>query len=115
MNFTFTPRCQPVDLILNGNFRGNYYICDKIDVISKNRLQIEELQMTDNTWPNVTGGYFLQIDARAGFGWGRPADQVDNFIFVTDKGIRGQIVLPKKDELTKEQETYIKEKLNQFE
>ena len=115
MNFSFTPRCQPVDVILNGNFRGNYFICDKIDVISKNRLQIEELQITDNSFPNITGGYFLQIDARAGFGWGRPADQVENFIFVTDKGIRGQIVLPKKDELTKEQENYIKEKLNQFE
>jgi len=115
MNFSFTPRCHPVDVMLNGNFRGNYFICDKIDVISKNRLQIEELQMTDNSYPNITGGYFLQIDARAGFGWGRPADQVENFIFVTDKGIRGQIVLPKKDELTKEQEMYIKDKLNQFE
>ena len=28
MNFSFTSRYHPVDVILNGNFRGNYYICD---------------------------------------------------------------------------------------
>ena len=28
----FTPRCEPVDRIMNGNFRGNYLICDQIEV-----------------------------------------------------------------------------------
>ena len=26
----YTPRCLPVDVIFNGNFRGNYYICEKM-------------------------------------------------------------------------------------
>ena len=29
MQLKYTPRCQPVDLILNGNYQGNYYVCDK--------------------------------------------------------------------------------------
>jgi hypothetical protein len=28
----FTPRCESVDLIMNGNFRGNYLICDQVEV-----------------------------------------------------------------------------------
>ena len=29
MQLKYTPRCQRVDLILNGNYQGNYYVCDK--------------------------------------------------------------------------------------
>ena len=28
----FTPSCRFIDLIVNGNYRGNYMICDKIQV-----------------------------------------------------------------------------------
>ena len=66
MQFQFTPRCQPVDVILNGNFRGNYYICDKLDVISKNRLNLTEMEKTDISEPNITGGYLLEIEVRSG-------------------------------------------------
>ena len=113
LEFPFSPRCQPVDVTFNGNFRGNYFLCDKIDVISKNRLNITEMQVTDNSEPNVTGGYLLEIDARSGGRRNREVTQ--NYIFRTEGGIRGQIILPKSDELTQEQEYYIKDKLNQFE
>ena len=35
----FTPRCEPIDVILNGNYRGNYFICDQIEV-KKGRVDI---------------------------------------------------------------------------
>ena len=30
---TFTPECRPVDVMVNGEFKGNYNLCDKIEYI----------------------------------------------------------------------------------
>ena len=62
MKFKFTARCKPVDVVLNENFQGNNYICDKIEV-DKNRINITKMEMTDISEPNVTGGYVLEIDS----------------------------------------------------
>ena len=105
MKFKFTARCEPVDVVLNGNFQGNYYLCDKIDV-DKNRINITKMEMTDITVPNVTGGYVLEIDSLSSW-------QKNNF--KTARGIPGQIIYPEDDEITPEQSNYIKNKLNQFE
>jgi len=61
MKFEFTPRCFAVDLILNGAYRGNYYLCDDIE-IGKDRINIDEMKKKDITEPNITGGYFFEID-----------------------------------------------------
>ena len=103
----FTPRCRPVDVIINGNYRGNYYICDKLEV-GENRLNITKMEETDITEPNITGGYFLEIDASS-----RRGGEIN--IFKTNKGINGKIEYPKEDKLNSEQKTYIQEKLNKFE
>ena len=105
MKFKFTARCEPVDVVLNGNFQGNYYLCDKIDV-DKNRINITKMEMTDITMPNVTGGYVLEIDSLSS--WEKNS-------FKTARGIPGQIIYPEDDEITPEQANYIKNKLNQFE
>ena len=105
MKFKFTARCEPVDVVLNGNFQGNYYLCDKIDV-DKNRINITKMEMTDITVPNVTGGYVLEIDSLSS--WEKNS-------FKTARGIPGQIIYPEDDEITPEQSNYIKNKLNQFE
>ena len=55
----FTPRCQPVDLIMNRNFRGNYFICDQVEVKS-GRVDIEEISEDDES-----GGYLIELDSRA--------------------------------------------------
>ena len=114
MQLKYTPRCQPVDLILNGNYQGNYYVCDKIEV-GKNRVNIAKMESTDISEPNITGGYLLQIGGSSGgFGrLGRGNTQTNSF--KTTKGITGSIEYPKKDEITPEQKTYISEKLNEFE
>ncbi len=109
MEFPFTPRCLPVDVILNGNFRGNYYICDKIEV-GKNRINIAKMKTTDINEPDITGGYLLQIDS---LGWGREQQGIG--YFKTEKGMTGKILYPEEDKITPEQESYIKNKLNKFE
>ena len=115
----FTPRCHPVDVILNGNYQGNYYICDKLEV-GKNRVNIAKLESTDISEPNITGGYLLQIDASSGGrggggGWGGYGNGGGANTFKTNKGIVGNIEYPDDDEITPEQKDYIIEKLNQFE
>ena len=114
MQLKYTPRCQPVDLILNGNYQGNYYVCDKIEV-GKNRVNIAKMESTDISEPNITGGYLLQIGGSSG-GFGRQGrGNTQTNSFKTTKGITGSIEYPKKDEITPEQKAYISEKLNEFE
>ena len=90
----FTPRCEPVDLIMNGNFKGNYLICDQIEV-KEGRVDIEEITEDDET-----GGYLIEIDARAAS---------EEKYFTTNKGIIIEIKYPDSDDITQAQEQYIKQ------
>ena len=93
----FTPRCEPVDLILNGNFKGNYFVCDQIEV-KEGRVEIEEI--SDD---NITGGYLLEVDPRA---------TEEEKHFITEKKLIGEIKYPDSDDITKDQEDYINQYLN---
>ena len=55
----FTPSCRFIDLILNGNYRGNYMICDKIEV-KEDRVDITKMDETCVQEPEITGGYLVQ-------------------------------------------------------
>ena len=96
----FTPRCEPVDVIVNGNFKGNYFVCDQVEV-KEGRVDIEEISDND-----ITGGYLLEIDQRA---------TKEEKYFLTEKGLIGEIKYPDSDDITKEQENYIKKFLNKLE
>ena len=100
VGLNFTPTCKPVDVIVNGNFRGNYFICDQIEV-KKGRVDIDE-----NKGDDISGGYLIEIDKRA--------TEEEKF-FLTDKGLVGEIKYPDEDDITKEQENYIKQYLNKLE
>ncbi len=57
----WTPRGQFVDLVFNGEFVGNYYLCEQIK-IDKNRVNITEMEATDIDNEGRTGGYLLEYD-----------------------------------------------------
>ena len=57
----WTPRGTHVDVVLNGQFIGNYYLCEQIKV-DENRVNITEMESTDNDSESITGGYLLEID-----------------------------------------------------
>ncbi|MBP3601744.1 MAG: CotH kinase family protein [Alistipes sp.] len=57
----YTPRGKHVDVVLNGVFLGNYYLCEQIK-IDKNRVNISEMETTDVDAESITGGYLLEID-----------------------------------------------------
>lgn len=52
----YTPRGQFVELILNGEHMGNYYLCEHIKV-DENRVNIDELDSSE-----TDGGYLMELD-----------------------------------------------------
>ena len=91
----YSPACKSVDLILDGSFEGNYIVCDKIEK-GKNRVELDDLDETMNEYPEITGGYLMEVD---GF-----ADQ-ETYHFNSKKGVKVTIKYP---DATKNQTAYIK-------
>ncbi|MBO7068961.1 MAG: CotH kinase family protein [Bacteroidaceae bacterium] len=105
VNALYTPWCQPVDVIMNGEYKGCYQLCDQISV-DKNRVPITEMETWDNEEPEVTGGYLLEVDAyyynEASWFW-------------SDYGNPVTIKSPDDDVITTEQYNYIKDYFNLME
>lgn len=60
----YTPYCQPVDVVLNGEFKGCYQLCDQVEV-NPGRIPVTEMEITDIEGEALTGGYHLEIDGYA--------------------------------------------------
>lgn len=101
----FTPYCTFVDVIYNGSYEGAYQLCDQVEV-NPGRVEVTEMAVTDTDGDNLTGGYFIEIDAYA--------DQEISW-FKSNKGIPVTIKSPEDDAITAEQTQYIKNYFNQFE
>lgn len=57
----YTPTHEPVELFLNGEYRGLYFLTDHIKV-SSNRVNITEQDDKETNADAVTGGWLLEID-----------------------------------------------------
>ena len=57
----WTPRCESVELVLNGKHMGNYLLIEQVRV-DKDRVDIVEMTPEDNEGDAVTGGYLLELD-----------------------------------------------------
>ena len=57
----WTPRCEAVELVLNGKHRGSYLLIEQVRV-DKNRVPVTEMTPEDNEGEAVTGGYLLELD-----------------------------------------------------
>jgi hypothetical protein len=60
-DMAWTPRGQYVELFLNGEHLGNYYLCEQIRV-DENRVNIDEMEATDIDGDALTGGYLMELD-----------------------------------------------------
>ena len=58
----WTPNGRFVELVLNGQPAGNYYLCEAIR-IDKNRVNINEMSPNDISGDAITGGYILELDS----------------------------------------------------
>ena len=64
LGMTYTPFGTAVDVLLNGEYKGCYQLCDQVN-INKHRVNITEMTPQDNEGSALTGGYFVEIDAYA--------------------------------------------------
>ncbi|MBQ8454644.1 MAG: CotH kinase family protein [Bacteroidaceae bacterium] len=104
LGLAYTPWIQNVDVIVNGEYKGNYQLCDQITV-DRNRVDITELLPDDNEEPFIGGGYLLEITS--------PGGEVNHFS--STKGIPVDIKAPDEDELSSQQFSYIRDAFNEME
>lgn len=64
LGMPFVAYARPVDVILNGEFKGCYQLCDQVEV-NPGRVEITEMDENDTAGDALTGGYFFEIDAYA--------------------------------------------------
>ena len=59
----YTPAVRHVEVVLNGQYNGVYVLTEHQE-IGSDRVDITEMEDTDNSGVEVTGGYRLEIDFR---------------------------------------------------
>ncbi|MFA6871800.1 MAG: CotH kinase family protein [Bacteroidaceae bacterium] len=101
----YTPAGKPVDVFLNGEYKGCYQLCDQIDV-RPGRVDVVEMKKKDIALPQLSGGYLIEIDAYADRG---------NSWFTSSRGMPVTIKSPDDDDIKYEQSSYIKNYFNQLE
>ena len=57
----WTPKMQPVELVINGDYRGLYFLTESIRV-QEGRIEIEELDDNVSDPEIVSGGYVVELD-----------------------------------------------------
>lgn len=105
LGLAYTPYCQPVDVVLNGEYRGCYQLCDQIEV-NKNRVNITEMEPEDIAMPELSGGYLVEIDAYA-------SSEASHFYSIY--GTPVTIKSPDDDEIVSAQTKYITDYFNKME
>ena len=103
----YTPYCHPVDVIVNGEYKGCYQLCDQIE-INKDRVNITEMEPEDISGEALTGGYLFEIDAYA-------YNEPSHSIFYSGKGIPVTIKSPDDDDIVTQQKQYIENYFKRFE
>ena len=105
LQMPYTSYCQPVDVIVNGEYKGCYQLCDQI-TIDPNRVPITEMEPGDVEEPFVTGGYFIEVDAYA---------YDEKSWFTSNRGIPVTIKSPDEDDIVAAQKDYIRNYFNLLE
>ena len=101
----YTPAGVPVNVYLNGDFKGCYQLCDHIEV-APGRVDIPKMKPYDTQLPALSGGYCIAIDAYY---------YTEGLSFVSNFGIPISFKYPKKDEIAPEQFNYIRSHFNLME
>lgn len=101
----WTPWCQPVDLIVNGDYHGTYTLADAVSV-DKNRINITEMTEWDIDDETITGGYVIEADNN----YSR-----EPYHFMSSHGNTMSIHDPDEDVMQSEQFNYIKNYWNSME
>ena len=105
----YTPRYRFVELILNGEYYGVYMLMEQIKRGSS-RVDIKKTEPTASQFPEITGGYIVQIDRTNSPGWysALPGVSANGAKFFY------QYNYPHSDVITTQQQNYLKQSLDSF-
>jgi len=103
LGMPYTPYGRSVDVLLNGEYKGNYQLCDHIDD-KKNRVEIDTL--ADKSGDQNSTAFLIEVDARAA---------TEKCWFKSEKGTPVTIHYPDDDEITPQQKSYIEDCFNALE
>jgi hypothetical protein len=92
VGLSYTPFCHPVDVIINGEYRGSYHLCDQVEAAS-GRVEAKD-------------GYLIEIDAYA---------YKESSMFNSNRGTPVTIKHPDEDDITSAQHNFIRNYFNQME
>ncbi len=104
-DLAWTPSGEFVEVLMNGEHLGNYYLCEQVKV-DKNRLNIKEMKTTDISGDSVTGGYLMEVDGHY--------DEVNKFR-PTISNLPFMFKDPDEDVLQPEQLAYMQSYVNDME
>lgn len=117
-NMHYVPSGRNVDVIFNGEYRGNYQLTDQLEQ-GKNRVDVEEMLPTDISGEELTGGYMIEIDDYAdGYSDEQKKElkPLENKTwFRSNKSTKVTIHYPEEENIVTEQSNYIKNYFNQLE
>ena len=108
LRMTYTPFCIPVDVFVNGEYKGCYQLADQLD-IRPGRVDIDEMTPRDEAGLALTDGYFIELD-----GYADKEPEKARF-FTTRYGMGVTIKSPDQDSITAFQKTYIQSYYNMLE
>lgn len=105
----YAPRYKNVEVILNNEYQGIYELTEKPKRDS-NRIHVNKLSPTDNSYPNITGGYVIKIDRNTAPGWNSlfPGNFSSSHFFYNYE-------YPNPSNISTQQQTYIKNYVDSFE
>ncbi len=113
----YSPRTKHFDLYINGSYRGVYVLVEKIKR-GKYRVNVSKLKETDVSGDSLTGGYIWAFD-KTGTNTGGAGNNNKGGIeaegFKTSDGVNVILHYPKKENIQKAQEDYLKKYLNDLE
>ena len=113
----YAPRTKHFDLYINGVYRGVYVMVEKIKR-GKYRVNVSKLKETDIAGDSLTGGYlwaFDKVGTNTGGGGSNNQGGIEAEGFNTSDGLNVILHYPKKANIQKEQEEYLKKYLNDLE
>ena len=105
LGMPYTPYGTAVDVMLNGEYKGCYQLCDQVQV-HKHRVEVTEMTPEDNSGVALTGGYLVEVDAYA--------DREKSW-FRSNNRNPVTIKSPQEDSITADQRNYIRAYFNKME
>ncbi len=102
MNLAYTPNRRAVELVLNGDYKGLYFLTETVR-IDKDRVPITKQDDNATDANIITGGWLLEIDN---------VDEAEQVSITESNGAKARFSYKDPEELSSQQETYLLGQLN---